>query len=92
MLRAMIWLMLALTPIGAAAQQNVALVIGNGAYQAKNVPPLSNPAKDAKAAARKLRDELGYTVFDLIDAPIDQMDAALRRFSSLARNARVALV
>lgn len=72
----------------AAAQQRVALVIGNGGYAA--VPRLPNPGADAAAVAAALRNA-GFSVDLVRDAGRDAMGAALRRFGQAADRAELAL-
>lgn len=71
------------------AQQRVALVIGNGAYQYS--PVLPNPRNDARDIALAL-DRLGFSVARIEDANFDTMRRALRDFSQRARNADMAVV
>ena len=52
---------LALTAAASAAQQKVALVMGNSAY--RHVPRLKNPRNDAEDLSRRLR-QLGFEVGD----------------------------
>ena len=70
-----------------AAQQRVALVIGNAAYDAK---PLRNPVNDAELMQRTLRD-LGFDVTLLRNADRRALLGGLRDFEAKARNAEVAL-
>ena len=77
--------------ISAAAEQRVALVIGNGAYDGRGLLTLPNPANDARAMAKKLR-ELNFQVFEHIDLSIDDMDAALAEFGRAAEGAEIGLV
>ena len=59
--------------------QRVALIIGNGEYQAGN--PLRNPPNDAMDVATAFR-ELGFSeVIVETDATLREMDSALDRFS-----------
>ncbi|HOV05031.1 MAG TPA: caspase family protein, partial [Kaistiaceae bacterium] len=75
---------------GALAEKRVALVIGNGAYQATR--PLPNPANDARAIAETLK-RIG---FDTVEVRLDQsftdLRGTLRDFSRVARDSDVALV
>ncbi|MBI5128410.1 MAG: caspase family protein [Rhodopseudomonas palustris] len=74
----------------AVAASRVALVIGNSAY--KNVAPLDNPARDAGAIAKMLRD----AGFDRVDAhenlTITETRRVLRRFSDVVQHADEAVV
>lgn len=72
----------------AARAQRVALVVGNGAYQA--VPRLANPAADAAAVAEVLRGS-GFRTELLRDAGREGLEAALRRFAAAADGAELAL-
>jgi hypothetical protein len=60
-----------------AAAKNVALVIGNGAYQ--NTSALPNPGRDAEAFAAFLRGA-GYEVTTVTDGTRSQMSQALAKF------------
>ena len=57
----------------ARADQRVALVIGNSAYQ--NVPKLPNPVNDARSVAALLRD----AGFDVVESRLDLSAAAWPR-------------
>ena len=70
------------------AADRVALVIGNGMYEA--APTLSNPSNDARDIAAALR-AIGFDVDFRIDSSRDDMAAAIARFAHRARNADVAL-
>lgn len=71
------------------AEQRVALVIGNGAYEA--VPRLSNPPSDAAAMAGRLR-RLGFQVTEGLDLGKTAMDRLVRQFGEQAGQADVAMV
>ncbi len=60
----------------AAADKRIALVIGNGAYDAS---PLRNPPNDARLIARTLR-ELGFEVSEHLDLDEEQMLQAVEAF------------
>lgn len=60
----------------AHAETRVALVIGNGAYEAQ---PLDNPPNDAALMAETLRD-VGFDVVEEIDADSRRMKRAVRLF------------
>jgi uncharacterized caspase-like protein len=83
----------ALAGLGAAiaqAEKRVALVIGNSAYQHSRALP--NPANDAEAMAKLLR-EIGFeTVVPRLDLDYRAMREAVRTFGLAARAADVALV
>jgi len=81
-------LALALPAWAAAAQQRVALVIGNGAYRA--VPRLANPSADATAVAAALR-AAGFATELVRDAGKAEMEGALRRFGAQADGAELAV-
>ena len=70
-----------------AAEQRVALVIGNSAYPAA---PLKNPLNDARAIARQLND-LGFEVILRTNLSQKGMVAALREFGGRLREGGVAL-
>jgi formylglycine-generating enzyme required for sulfatase activity len=74
---------------GPAAAQRVALVLGNGAYPGDAALP--NPPNDARALARLLREQLGFTVLERIDATLAATDKALDEFRAAAQGAEVAL-
>ena len=76
-------------PFSAAAQQRVALLIGNSDYQLEDLY-LPNPANDAEALGAKL-DELGFTVIKAIDSDNAHMRAAMARFAETAKNADMAV-
>jgi hypothetical protein len=73
----------------ASAQNKVALVIGNGAYQ--NVPELPNPPHDAADVAAAFQ-RLGFSVQLVTDARYEVMRLALLKFSEKARTAEMAVV
>lgn len=72
-------------PVGA----RLALVIGNGAY--RNAPPLPNPANDAHAVAKALRD-IGFQVIEATDLDRAGMERALLDFLQKAPSANVRLL
>lgn len=59
------------------AEQRIALVIGNASY-AEN--PLDNPVNDARAVSNRL-DQLGFTVHQVLDGSLRQMQQSLLDFS-----------
>ncbi len=73
----------------AHAQNRVALIIGNGAYQ--NVPELPNPPHDAAAVAAAFK-RLGFSVQLVTDARYEDMRRALLKFSEKAHTAEMAVV
>jgi hypothetical protein len=74
----------------ALADKRVALIIGNSGYQ--NVARLGNPANDALAMTKTLKD----AGFDLVDTrrdlKISEMRRVLRDFANSSRDADVAVV
>ena len=72
----------------AAAENRVALVIGNGAYQ--HVPPLRNPSSDASAVAAALQRS-GFETITSFNLSQREMENAAIDFARAARNADVAL-
>jgi len=72
----------------AFADKRVAFVVGNGAY--KNVAPLPNPAVDAKAMAKLLRN-VGFEVVEGSNLTRDRMTEKLLDFGNKAGGADVAL-
>jgi hypothetical protein len=74
---------------GAAARARVALVIGNGAYA--HAAALPNPANDARAVAKALRD-IGFDVSEGIDLNQTGQEQLVRAFLRKASSARIALV
>ncbi|WP_270938477.1 caspase family protein, partial [Falsiroseomonas oryzae] len=92
-MRRTLFLVVFMALFGAAASAfaqpgaRVALVVGNGAYQA--VPRLANPTRDAEDVAQALRG-LGFRVQLLRDATRASLEAALQQFSRDATGAEVA--
>jgi hypothetical protein len=75
---------------GAAhAQNRIALVVGNGAYQ--NAKPLPSTLNDASDIAQSL-ERLGFAATRLIDAPYDVFRRAIRKFNELTEKADVAVI
>ncbi len=77
--------LLALGP--AQAEQRVALVIGNGAYQAA---PLRNPPNDAQAISLLLQ-QCGFQVIERIDCTQQAMEEAIRDFGKQIQRGGVGL-
>lgn len=78
------------TDIGqTVAEQRVALVIGNSAYQ--HVPKLANPGNDAAQIASLFR-RLDFDVLHENDLSKDAMDKTLATFATKARGADIAVV
>lgn len=77
-------LVFALAAGGAAAEERLALVIGNSAYS--TVSPLDNPANDAGLIAGTL-EQVGFRVTLLVDAHQAEMKAAIARFGRDLRDA-----
>ncbi|WP_431204170.1 caspase family protein [Bradyrhizobium betae] len=76
-------------PAPAMLLKRMALVIGNGAYV--HVKALPNPANDARAVARSLRD-IGFTVSEGIDLDRTSMQKVTRDFLREAARAQIAIV
>lgn len=72
----------------AAAEQRVALVVGNGAYS--NTSRLANPLNDARDMAGALRAH-GFTVVEAYDADKRKLEEAMRVFTDKLAKADVAL-
>ena len=72
----------------ALADKRVAFVVGNAAY--KNVPPLPNPAIDAKTMAQTLRN-VGFEVVEGTNLSRDRMTEKLLDFGRKAEGADVAV-
>lgn len=72
----------------AQAEKRVALVIGNGAYEATT--RLANPPSDAADMAAALA-KLGFEVVAVVDGDRAAMTAAIRRFGKMSAGADVAL-
>ena len=72
----------------ALAESRVALVVGNGAYQA--VPELANPPNDARDVAGAL-ESLGFKVTLGVDLDQAKMQRAIADFGSAAATADVSL-
>jgi tetratricopeptide (TPR) repeat protein len=68
-----------------AAQQKYALVIGNGAYT--GITRLNNPVNDANDISAALRD-LGFTVDQVTNADLMQMEEAVTRLKNRLAAAR----
>ena len=85
-----LWLVSAFSIGPAHAQKRVALVVGNGAYQ--NASALSTPANDAGAMADLFRK----SGFDVVEAKTDlsniDFKRLVREFSSVARDAEIAVM
>lgn len=77
-----------LLALPAAAQEKVALVVGNSAYQ--HIPSLKNPKNDAGDLTAKL-EGLGFEVFGGTDLDRPALVQALIRFGRAAEKAEVAL-
>lgn len=73
----------------APAGRRIALVIGNGAYTHANALP--NPANDARAIAKNLRD-IGFDVSDGTDLDRSAMNGLVVNFIRRAATAHVALL
>ena len=71
------------------AAGNVALVVGNSAYE--HVPDLPNPRNDASDVAATLRD-LDFEVFEAFDVGRQAFQERLRAFDQAAFGAQMAMV
>ncbi|MCR5855524.1 caspase family protein [Mesorhizobium sp. J428] len=71
------------------ALKGIALVIGQSSYAA--LPPLANPANDARLISGLLGD-LGFEVSTVLDADHTRLSRALRRFAEDAEGSDVALL
>jgi general L-amino acid transport system substrate-binding protein len=89
LLAVLAWALVASQPAAAQSDGRVALVIGNGKYVHAN--PLPNPANDARAVAKALRD-VGFDVSAGEDLDRSGMERLLREFLTKASAARVAVV
>jgi Caspase domain len=75
----------------ASAEKRIALVVGNSAY--RNVPPLTNPANDAKLIAETLQS-LGFELVGgsaQLDLDKPGFEAVVKRFGTLMLGADVGL-
>src|SRR5258707_14926681 len=72
-----------------AAEQRVALVIGNGAY--RSVPELRNSRNDADDISEQLK-RLGFAVIDGRDLDRSAMQVALGRFAQRLKGDRKSVV
>ena len=81
--------LMALTAFAVAAQERVALLIGNSNYQLSELY-LPNPANDAEALGTKL-EELGFSVIKAIDTDQASVEAALAEFTIAAKEAEMAV-
>jgi hypothetical protein len=72
----------------AFADKRVAFVVGNGAY--RNVPQLPNPAVDAQAMAKVLRN-VGFDVVEGTNLTRDKMTEKLLEFGKRAQGADIAV-
>lgn len=73
------------------SERRFALVIGNGAYIYKTLPPLNNTANDAKDMAAKL-NSLGFVVTSVSNANRNQMWDAIDKFMKKVEHSDVALI
>jgi uncharacterized caspase-like protein len=84
-------LLMSAATLPAAAENRVALVIGNANY--RNIPSLANPADDARLMAGTLKT-LGFKLIGdeaQIDLDKPALDAAIRSFGNQLRGADVGL-
>jgi uncharacterized caspase-like protein len=84
--------LLALLPVArVAAEDRLALVIGNGGYV--HVPPLTNPPNDARLAAEALKAD-GFKLIGgsaLLNADRKSMESAIREFGKGLRSGAIGL-
>jgi uncharacterized caspase-like protein len=78
----------AASPLCAAPEKRVALVIGNGAYV--HAPQLDNPANDAKDVAAAL-NKLGFEVIEGINLDETGMRRTVKRFAEMLTGGDVGL-
>ena len=83
-----VWAMLLICAGSAAAQDRVALVVGNSEY--RHVAGLPNPRHDAGDIARALR-RIGFEVVEGIDLDKAKMEEKVREFGRKLDHARTAL-
>ena len=69
-----------------AAVERVALVVGNGGYDPRHIPPLPNPPNDARLMAGAL-EAVGFDVRLVIDSDIAGMRAEIEDFGKRLRRA-----
>ena len=69
------------SPVLAAQERRIALVIGNGAYKSA---PLRNPVNDARDIAIAL-EKSGFTVMKSVNATRSQMRQAIRIYGTYVR-------
>ncbi len=69
-----------------AAVERVALVVGNGGYDPRHIPPLPNPPNDAQLMAGAL-EAVGFDVRLVIDSDIAGMRAEIEDFGKRLRRA-----
>jgi uncharacterized caspase-like protein len=73
---------------GAAAQESVALIIGNGEYE--HTTRLKNPVNDATALAEKL-EELGFTVIHGNNLSKKKIEKQITSFGKLLEKAEISV-
>jgi TPR repeat protein len=76
--------------LAATPEKRVALVIGNGAYQSKQLPALENPPHDAEDIAKALRG-FGFDVILKTNVNRRDMKDAIAEFGRKASNADAAM-
>ena len=82
--RIVLTLMALLFAAAAAAEQRIALVIGNSAYPAI---PLANPANDARLMSKSLRAQ-GFDVIELLDADQRAFQRTVKDFGNRLKSAQ----
>lgn len=83
-LRVLALLFLAAAPLGAQAEQRIALVVGNGGYQ--SIAALDNPISDAALIAETLTSA-GFDVTLLTDTDWQEMSRGIAQFGRDLRDA-----
>lgn len=73
------------------AERRFALVIGNGAYTYRTLPPLNNTSNDARDMASKLTS-LGFVVTSVSNVNRDQLWDAIDKFMKKVEHSDVALI
>ena len=81
-------LLFGLASATAQAQEKRALVIGNAAYR---IGALKNPSNDARVMSQTLR-QLGFSVREVSDRNLNQMDQEIRQFGNSIKPGSVAVI
>ncbi|MDP2854468.1 MAG: caspase family protein [Smithellaceae bacterium] len=83
----LLFLLFITVSLSAAAEQRLALVIGNGSYDAA---PLANPVNDASDMAAALK-KLGFTVILKNNANLEVMEEAIEDFGNRLKKGGIGL-